>query len=244
VRATAGKENLESAARRLRYEWLGAVARETGAMWVATGHTADDQAETVLHRLLRGSGLRGLAGIPRRRELAPGIALIRPLLDIRRHEILSFLQGIDQPFRTDSSNRDRQYTRTRLRHDLLPLLTAQYNPATVDVLCRLAEQAGEAEAFVEQQALKLLAGAERPCAGTMIVLDASHLADAPPVLTREALRLIWQREGWPLGEMGFDDWQRAAEVVRGTLAAIDLPGGLHIRRLENVVQVQHIGFDA
>jgi tRNA(Ile)-lysidine synthase len=244
VRAAAGKENLESAARRLRYEWLAAVARETDAVWVATGHTADDQAETVLHRLLRGSGLRGLAGIPRRRELAPGIALIRPLLDVRRHEILSFLQGIDQPFRTDSSNRDRQYTRTRLRHDLLPLLTAQYNPATVEVLCHLAEQAGEVEGFIRQQALKLLTDAERPRAGAMIVLEADRLVAASPVVMREALRLIWNRGDWPLGEMGFEDWQRAAAVVCGDLPAVDLPGGVHIRRMENVVQVQWVGFPA
>src|SRR5207253_3128013 len=75
--ARAQRSNLEDVARRLRYEWLAGVAAETGARWVATGHTADDQAETVLHRLLRGTGLQGLRGIAPRRPLAPGIDLIR-----------------------------------------------------------------------------------------------------------------------------------------------------------------------
>src|SRR5262245_23450984 len=85
-------DNLESTARRERYRWLTDIARQTGAAWVATGHIADDQAETVLHHLLRGSGLQGLAGMHERRPLAPGIDLVRPFLTIRRGEILAYLR--------------------------------------------------------------------------------------------------------------------------------------------------------
>src|SRR5262249_49805917 len=81
--------NLESGRRRLRYAWLADLAREASVSLVATGHTADDQAETVLHRLLRGTGLKGLRGIAPRRPLAPGIELVRPLLDVRRCEVLA-----------------------------------------------------------------------------------------------------------------------------------------------------------
>src|SRR5207249_9959188 len=115
VRTETAGDNLESAARRLRYEWFARLARETGAAWVATGHTADDQAETVLHRLLRGTGLRGLAGIPRRRELAPGIVLVRPLLSVRRVELLGYLAQLVQTYCEDRSNRERRYTRNRRR---------------------------------------------------------------------------------------------------------------------------------
>jgi tRNA(Ile)-lysidine synthase len=237
VRAAAAGENLESGARRLRYQWLEQVARETGAAWVATGHTADDQAETVLHRLLRGTGLRGLAGIPSQRELAVGVDLVRPLLKVRRQEVLAFLEEMGQPFCLDSTNEDRRFTRSRLRHNLLPLLSAQFNPAVVDVLCRLAEQAGESHAFVENHAKALLSTAELPRAGSMVVLDAHRIAVAEPLLAREALRLVWEREGLPLSEMGFETWQSVMEVVVGKRPAVDLPGGVHFRRVGNVVQV-------
>ncbi len=238
VRAAAAGDNLESAARQVRYEFLLKVAQATGAAYVATGHTADDQAETVLHRLLRGTGLHGLAGIPRRRPLAPDIFVVRPLLDVRREQVLAFLAELGQPFCRDSTNADRQFTRSRLRHDLLPLLTAQYNPGTVDVLCRLADQAIETQAFVEKHAGDLLASAELPRAGAMIVLDARQLAAAALVLVREALRLLWRRESWPLGDMGFERWQQVAAVARGESPAVDLPGGIRIQKIGHVVQAR------
>src|SRR5439155_11377281 len=89
-------DNLESVARRIRYDWLVHVARDVHAPFVATGHTADDQAETVLHRLLRGTGLKGLRGIAARRTLAPGIELIRPLLEVTRAEVLAYLEAEGQ----------------------------------------------------------------------------------------------------------------------------------------------------
>jgi tRNA(Ile)-lysidine synthase len=237
-RLAEGKgDNLESVGRRLRYAWLTSVAQETGAAWVATGHTADDQAETVLHRLLRGTGLRGLAGIPRRRPLAPGIDVVRPLLEVRRSEVIAFLEQLGQPSCHDTSNLDPQFTRNRLRHELVPLLAKDYNPAVVDVLNRLAAHAGEVHAFVADQASVLLSVVELPRAGKTIVLDARQLDAAPAVLVREALWLLWDREKWPLGEMGFEAWQRAVTVIRGEQTAVDFPGGVCIRRVEQVVQL-------
>ena len=91
------------------------MAKECQAGWVVTGHTADDQAETVLHRLLRGTGLKGLRGIAARRQLAPGVELVRPLLNVTRADVMEYLQELGQSYRTDSSNADRDYTRNRLR---------------------------------------------------------------------------------------------------------------------------------
>ena len=121
---------------------LNAVGR-LGAGLVATAHTEDDQAETVLHRLLRGTGLHGLSGIPARRTLAPGIELLRPLLHVSRDEVSSFLRELKQPYRVDSSNVRLEFTRNRLRHELMPRLKEQ-SPQVVSLLCRLAEQAREA----------------------------------------------------------------------------------------------------
>ena len=99
--------HFESDARRARYDWLVQVARARGAGAVAVGHTRDDQAETILHRIVRGTGPRGLAGIPERRKLAvePRLFLVRPFLRVSRGEIREFLSSMDQPFREDESNR-------------------------------------------------------------------------------------------------------------------------------------------
>jgi len=116
------KDNLEKVAREVRYGWLAQVAQEAGARWIATGHTANDQAETILHRLLRGSGLKGLRGIAEKRQLFPGLWLMRPLLSVTRAEVMSYLQAEEQDFKQDSSNLDRRLTRNRIRHELLPSL--------------------------------------------------------------------------------------------------------------------------
>jgi tRNA(Ile)-lysidine synthase len=237
ARARRESDNLENVARRVRYGWLAEVARAAGAGWVATGHTADDQAETVLHRLLRGTGLKGLGGIPARRELAPGVEVIRPLLRVTRSEVLAYLRHIGQDFRLDASNADLRFTRNRIRHELLPHLAGHHNPAVVTVLCRLAEQAAEVQGREESAARALLAEAELPRAGPMLVLDRARLSAAPRNLIREAFRLLWRREGWPAGGASFETWERAAAVASGEIPAVDLPGRVRVRRHGRVVQV-------
>jgi tRNA(Ile)-lysidine synthase len=237
ARAAAEGANLEATGRRLRYEWLTEVARQYGARWVATGHTADDQAETVLHRLLRGAGLQGLRGIAARRELAPGIELIRPLLGVSRAEVLAYLNAIGQPYREDRSNLDRDYTRNRIRHELLPLLARAYNPQMAALLGRLAEQAEEMYREQEAQARRLLAEAELPRAGAVLVFDRQRLAAEPRQRVREMFRLVWAREGWPSGAMSFAHWDRVAAAALGEISEAELPGGLHVRCRERVVQL-------
>ena len=120
-RALAGREglSLEDAGRRLRYEFLTRVAREIGAGVVATGHTLDDQAETVLMRLLRGSGLEGLAGIPPVR-VGGGVRIIRPLIETSRAAVLAYLGAVGAGWREDETNRDTTILRNRIRMVLLP----------------------------------------------------------------------------------------------------------------------------
>jgi tRNA(Ile)-lysidine synthase len=236
-RAHAEGGNLEAVARRVRYEWLTQVARQTAASWVATGHTADDQAETVLHRLLRGTGLQGLRGIAARRPLAAGIELVRPLLTVTRGEVLAYLETEVQAWCHDRSNDDPSFTRNQLRHHLLPLLAGQYNPSIASVLCRLAAQAADAHAEDERRAHALLNDAELPRSGPLLLFDAQRLTAASRHLVRTALRLVWSREGWPMSRMGFDHWDRAAGVVFGACTAIDLPGGVTIQRRRRVVQI-------
>src|SRR5205823_11908216 len=126
--AQGSGRGIEETARDERYRFLEVTAVAIGCRAIATAHTADDQAETILHHVLRGTGLAGLRGIPRARELASGITLIRPLLDLERSVVLDYLAKIGQDFRDDASNRDEAYTRNRIRHQLLPLLAREYNP--------------------------------------------------------------------------------------------------------------------
>jgi tRNA(Ile)-lysidine synthase len=237
AKAKAERANLEALARRERYRWLMEVAQAQGMQCVATGHTANDQAETVLHRLLRGTGLRGLRGIALQRELGSGVTLIRPLLATTRTEILDYLRELSQPFREDASNADLRYTRNRIRHELLPLLARHYNPAVARVLASLAEQAQEAYVTAESEALALLHEVELPRAGNMLVFDRGKLQTAPRQQVREMFRLVWTREHWPTGRMNFAAWDRLACIVFDDLTAVDLPGHLHARRLERVIQV-------
>ena len=120
--AAEQRDGWEAAARSARYEFLRAAAERTGARFVATAHTSNDQVETVLHRVLRGTGIEGLAGITKVRPLTPGIALVRPMLDLKRYDVLDYLTAIEQEYRTDATNEDIQWTRNRLRHELLPQL--------------------------------------------------------------------------------------------------------------------------
>ena len=147
--------NLESNARRARLGFFARLIAAGRADRIATGHTRDDQAETVLFRLLRGSGLAGLAGIlPVTSE-----GLIRPLLDITRAEVEEFLRARSVDWREDASNRDARFARNRIRHGLLPELEREWNPGIREALGRLADLAGEEErwwaAKIERLARKL-----------------------------------------------------------------------------------------
>jgi tRNA(Ile)-lysidine synthase len=153
--AAHGGQGLEGAARQVRYEFLARAADQCGARYVATAHTADDQAETILHHILRGTGLAGLAGIPRTRPLTPAATLIRPLLAVTRQEVLDYLQQLGKTYRDDSTNRLTDLTRNRIRLELLPLLERDFNPQVRGALLRLGRLAEEADDWLSGQATSL-----------------------------------------------------------------------------------------
>ncbi|MDL1961189.1 MAG: tRNA lysidine(34) synthetase TilS [Deltaproteobacteria bacterium] len=150
VRAFASKERIgiQEAARILRYEFLERVRVDTESTYIATAHTADDQAEEVLLRLIRGAGLPGLSGIPWARDNY----IVRPLLGVTRQQILDHLKAHDIPFVTDRSNNSKAYLRNRIRRDLLPLLAEDFNPAIVRTVNRTAEMLAEDHQLLENMA--------------------------------------------------------------------------------------------
>jgi len=222
------KATSEESARRTRYEFLTRAAAEHDCRFVATGHTADDQAETVLHHILRGTGLSGLRGIPPTRSLADQVTLVRPLLEIPRGQLEDWLQTIGQDWRTDATNSDSRFTRNRIRHELLPLLADQFNPQIHRVLTTLATQAGEASDFVRELGEQALPDIVLSASPDSIRLDTTRLSELPPVVRREVLVLAWQRQNWPLQKMSFAHWQKLADIAEsGGMGT--LPGNVDVR---------------
>jgi tRNA(Ile)-lysidine synthase len=236
----APKQGLEAAARKARYRFLQQTAHRVGARYVATAHTADDQAETVLHRILRGTGLNGLGGIRRARLLADGVALIRPLLEIRRAELLEYLASLNQPFRDDSTNRRPQFTRNRIRRDLLPKLAAQYNERVVEALLRLANLAADAQSVIDQLTAELAERCVRE-GRDGVEIDCTSIAGANRCLVRELLVLLWKRQNWPLRAMGYAQWEELASLAASPAAAspLALPGGVTALKSDRFLVLQH-----
>jgi tRNA(Ile)-lysidine synthetase, N-terminal domain/tRNA(Ile)-lysidine synthetase, C-terminal domain len=196
-------DNLEQAARRLRSRFFQDCRKELGLDRIATGHTLSDQAETVLFRLLRGSGPTGLAGI--RPITLDGLA--RPLLRVDRSDVERYLQDRGQPWREDRTNVDRTFVRNRIRHDLLPALTRDYNPNLASALARMAELAQEDEEYWTAELARLGPKVLRR-RGPLVLFRCSDLPESRAV-SKRLLRL-------------------AIETVRGDLRQIELA---HVEQL-------------
>jgi tRNA(Ile)-lysidine synthase len=234
-RGGVGAGNLEQAARRARYEFLGGVAQECGARVVLTAHTMDDQAETVLLRLLRGSGADGLGGIEAVRALEEGseVLLMRPLLGwAGRWQTEAYCRAREVEFRHDEMNEDEGFARVRVRRQLLPLLRS-FNRRSVETLVRTAALLREDARVLNAAAASLLAEAgEAAKEGEVPQLRVSTLRAAPAALRRRALRQ------WLAAGRG--DLRRLEMVhvlaVEGLLAGerggrtIELPGGAQVTR--------------
>lgn len=227
----------EESARDQRYDFLIRAARECGAKWIITAHTADDQAETILHHVLRGTGITGLAGIPRIRQLADNLNLLRPLLDVSRADVEQFLGELQQDFRHDATNDRTDFTRNRIRQELIPMLQRDYNPQVKSALLRLSGQASEAAEALRELAGRLLGAAVLEQRPDLCRLRTDLLRDQPRALVREAFVQLWIAQEWPRQKMGQSDWERLAGLVwsgRG----MTLPGPIEARRRGNVLSLE------
>ena len=185
---------------------------------MATAHTADDQVETALANFLRGTGLSGLAGIPRVRQLTVAATLIRPLLGVTRAEVVDYLRQINQPFREDASNASINYTRNRIRHELLPLLAREYNPQVRDAILRLSRLAGEADDEITGLTADLAAQHVQQIGGG-IEIPVERLLAMSDFLARTLLRAAWRSQGWPEQEMGLAEWEALLALAHDSATA-------------------------
>jgi tRNA(Ile)-lysidine synthase len=228
----SGGDGLEAAARAARYAFLQAAAEQLGARHVVTAHTADDQAETILHHILRGTGLAGLAGMRQTRPLGPAATLVRPLLAISRREVLDYLGSLDQSYREDKTNADPQYTRNRIRHELLPLLEQGYAPKVVESLLRLGAVAADAQRVIDGLTGPLSERSIIDQDANSVTLDCRELARADRHLVRELMVDIWRRQAWPLQAMGYAEWNLLADLALapGDTDPKVFPGAIRARR--------------
>lgn len=236
VRARAAREKggLEQAARRERYGFLRRVKDDEGAAFVAVAHTRDDQAETLLLRLLRGAGATGLSGMrPRSGDL------LRPLIAVPRARVLEHLRARGLAWREDPSNADPAHLRNRVRHELLPYLEERFNPRVREALARTAALAADEANHMLAEAEGLLARAARSD-GAALVVERAPLGEAPTAVARAAIRLALQRAGG-LDRVEQGHVERLLELVRSKAPSgrrVELPGGRQVRFTHRQLRVE------
>ncbi len=213
-------DNLEQAARRARYGFFHRLLRESKVQKVAVGHTRSDQAETVLYRLLRGSGTAGLAGIrPVTRE-----GIVRPLIEVNREELTAWLRGKGIGWREDASNLDVRFARNRIRHELLPWLEREWNPKIREVLARTAAIAQDEEAYWEAELDRLAPAWLEPEEGG-VVIRAERLRELPRAVARRLIRRAIGMVKGDLRGVDVEHVERALELAEaGASGSADLPG--------------------
>jgi tRNA(Ile)-lysidine synthase len=219
VQAAAEGASIEDTARRLRYRALADIALAQGYTHVATAHTADDNAETLLLHLIRGSGLRGLTGIQPERPLADGMVLVRPLLDTTRREVEAYARLHGLSWRVDGSNRDTVYTRNKIRHEIMPLLR-EINPNATAALHETAKRLTGDAAALEGLAFQYAEA-----------LTPHALRTLPPALADRAVR-AWVRHRRPGVFLGAAHSAALIHVFirHAPTGAVTLPGGVTAKR--------------
>ena len=222
----------ESAARAARYRAFDAAAVRLGATRVATAHTADDQAETVLMRLLRGAGSRGVSGIRAERGL-----YVRPFLACRRSTLRTWLESQGEASCEDSTNADRSIARNRVRHELLPIIS-QLAPGGIVALARAATLAGDDEQVLEALAIDSAASVVLYTDTAAADLDRDRLLVLPPAIARRVLRLVFERVA-PHAPWRADHFEAVLRLAgrRAGGGSLDLPG-VRIERVSKELRVR------
>jgi tRNA(Ile)-lysidine synthase len=236
--AKARALSVEDGARRIRYELFLDVARQQRADRLALGHTADDQAETVMMRLLRGAGLTGLTAIPLTRPLGE-VLVIRPLLGVWRHEILAYLADHGLSARQDATNDDPRFLRNRIRRQLLPLLEEDYNPHVKALLNQLAEQCRTDAAFLQDAAQRHWKRLAKRQGGALAIRLDGFLRQ-PQALQRQLMRRAIQQLQGNVNGFEFRHWIEIERLLteRPVGTVLDLPGGLRLTRERDRVLIR------
>ena len=226
------KGSLEEAARKHRFRFLNQLAKRINACAVVLAHTEDDLAETVLMRILRGTGLQGLRGILPRRQL-DNVCFVRPLLNIKKDNILTFLKRKNIPFRVDPTNHQTKFFRNKVRIKLMPLLAKKYNHNIRGLLTNLANNAGTDFDYLESQAQKLFEKHTKCAANkTNVRIDLKAFSAQHPALKRMLIRLAIQRLKGNTNRLTLAHFHEIEDLLqnrpKGTI--VNLPQGIYARK--------------
>lgn len=219
------KESIETAARIRRYAFFEHCAQQAGILKIATAHTASDNLETQLFHLIRGTGLKGLCGIPPARRLSGGALLIRPLIFAQREDITDYLRQLGQDYREDSSNLTDDYTRNRIRHQVIPALK-EIAPDAASAAANAAMLLRRDEAFLSSLAFS---------SGSQI--EVKQLLQAAQPIAARILRNMMQSAGVPMGEVKVSHLDNIIKLLQkgNPYIKLNLPGGyFFVRRYETV----------
>ena len=217
----------QAGARKVRYEFFSKAAEATGACRIAVGHTADDQVETFLMRLLKGAGPHGLSGIPPVRD-----KIIRPLIELTREEVIGFLSEKGIRYRIDSSNLSKVYLRNKIRLDLIPYLAKEYNPNIMSTLMRNLTILRDEDTFLDEYIQRLYPEMVIRRTEESIILDAARLASlALPVQRRILRHAVESIAGEDAGALSFRHIEDSLSLLdKDTSGEIHLPHDLRVRR--------------
>ena len=237
--AKATGESTETTARNQRYQFLTKTAQEWKCQAVAVGHNADDNAETILHRIIRGTGIRGLRGIPAIRPMTnqkedDDLFLVRPLLSLQRAEIEAFLQQRGIPWRRDASNESTDYTRNRIRHELIPFLKEQFNPQVAEALLRLGRTAQTSREINREKSDKQHAYYILERSDNRLILNATRLAQEHQDQQIEIIFQTLTALAIPLRRIGYQHIKEIFKLINHASGdggkCSQYPDGLEVRR--------------
>ena len=219
----------EKNARQARYKWFSEIAIENKINWVFTSHTSNDQAETVLMRILRGSGVQGLGGIKPKRSLTKGVGLGRPLLFCSKEQIFDYLRGNNIVWREDPSNQQTRFLRNKIRLHLLPLLKSEYQPAIERILAGLSGHVHAYASLEKRLARKIGLKLEKPRVLDQVVLDRLAVSMVPAWKLSLFLRSLFARESWPTDAIHHSQWKKIAQNMGVDGYEVHLAGGIKIQ---------------
>ena len=229
-----GSGGVEEVARRERYAFFERVCLQTGAKVVAVGHHADDHAETILQRILRGTGIRGLAGIPQSRPISPksDVRLIRPLLRITRDSLRAYLADEGVAFREDSTNATVEPTRNRIRNVILPSIEELVNPQVRDALIRLGEQAQWTQEYLGETVQRTFESLIISHTDQELVLNVDALGRKSRIVQTELIRLGYRSFGLGEQDLSFSHLSAAIDLVadRASGKQLQFPRGMTLEK--------------
>ncbi len=232
--SAATGRSLEDAARQARYQFFERVLHDTGGTVIATAHTADDNVETIIHRMLRGTGLRGLAGIPVVRPLSRGTTkqVIRPLLSCAKADLLKYLETAGHDYREDVSNASLEPLRNRIRQQLLPQLEGDYNPQVRDALLRVGQQCQWWNEYLDTILEKQFGEVALEVGRQHATLSAKALCRLPMVIRMEVIRRATTVIDARQGRLSFHHFMIIAEFATRKVSGkqLELPDGLRVLR--------------